>query len=72
MNKQGYLVNERAAVESCDLTPPDVGHLEVRVEQQVEAECQVFAGIVHSDVKMQFFLSQYQSIRQPKPVNTRK
>lgn len=64
-----YLVDERAAVEAGDLTPPDVRHLEVRVEQQVEAERQVFARVVHSNVEVQLLFPQDQSVGQPEPVN---
>lgn len=52
-----YLVNKSTAMESSDLTPSYVWYLEVCVQQQVETERQILAGVVHSDVEMQLFLT---------------
>jgi len=46
-------------VQSCDLASPDVRHLEVGVQQQIEAERVFSAGIVNADVEVQLLLAQY-------------
>lgn len=58
------LINEHAAVHAGDLTAPDVGHLEVGVQQHLAAERQLLAGVVHADVEVQLLLAQDQSVRQ--------
>jgi hypothetical protein len=57
MSVKKYLVYEGAAVEAGDLTAPYIRHLEVRMQQQIEAECQVFAGIINANVEVEFFLT---------------
>lgn len=60
------LVNERAAVEARDLAATDVGHFQVRVQQEVEGERDILRGIVDADVKVELFLAQDQAISDPK------
>jgi hypothetical protein len=65
-----HLIDECAAVQAGDLATSHVRHLEVRVQQQVEAECEFLAGVVHPYVEVQLFLSQDQPVREAKPAIT--
>lgn len=47
-----YLINKRASMKSGDLTLADIGNLKVCVQQQIEGERQVFAGIVDADMEV--------------------
>lgn len=47
-----------------DLTPADVGTLEVRVKQEVETECELFTGVVNPNIKVKFFLPKNESVGQ--------
>lgn len=51
------LVNESAAVEAGDLTPSHIRHFKIGVEEQVEAESQIFARIVGCYVEMQLLFA---------------
>ena len=59
------LVDERAAVEARDLAAPYVGHLQVRVQEEVERERDVLAGVVDANVEVQLLLAQDQAVRYP-------
>jgi hypothetical protein len=52
-----HLVDECAAMQASDLAAPYIRHLEVCVQQQVEAECKLLTGVVHPNVEMQLLLS---------------
>lgn len=41
----------------------DVGHLQVRVQEQIEGEGDVLAGVVDADVEVQLLLAQDQPVR---------
>lgn len=51
------LVDKRASMKTGDLASSDIRHLEVRVQQQIEAERVILARIVDADVKVQFLLA---------------
>lgn len=44
-------------MQASDLATSHVRHLEIRVQQQVEAECQLLAWVVHPYVEVQLLLS---------------
>jgi hypothetical protein len=52
-----HLINECASMQASDLATSHIRHLEIRVQQQVEAECQLLAWVVHPYVEVQLFLS---------------
>ena len=51
-----------------DLTAAHVRHLEVRVQQQIEAEGVILARIVDADVEVQLLLAQYQPVGKPERI----
>lgn len=57
-------------MQASNLATPHIRHLEVRVQQQVEAECQLLARVVHPYVEVQLFLSQDQPVSEAKPATT--
>ena len=57
-----HLVDKSASLQSSDLTPANIGHLEISVEQQIEREGDVLSDIVNADVKVQFFFTQNEPI----------
>lgn len=59
---QTHLIDKRTAVQSRDLTFTNVRNFQVRVEKQVEWECQLLGWIVNADVKVKLLLSQYDAI----------
>lgn len=61
------LVDEVAALETCDLTPPDIGHLQVCVQQHIESEAQLLAGVVDTDVEVEFLFPQDQAVGNAEP-----
>lgn len=54
-----YLVDKGATVKSGYLAPSNIRYFEVRVQQKIEAESVVLAGIVNTDVEMELLLPQY-------------
>lgn len=53
-------------MQAGNLTPSDVRDLQVCVQQQVERERQVLAGVVHPNVEVKFLLPEDQSVRYAK------
>jgi hypothetical protein len=52
-----HLINECASMQASDLATSHIRHLEICVQQQVEAECELLAWVVHTYVEVQLFLS---------------
>lgn len=55
-------------MQSGDLTLAHVRYLEVCVQQQIERERQVFAGVVDADMEVQFLLANDQPVGYPESV----
>lgn len=55
-------------MQASDLTTSHIGNFEICVQQQVEAKRQIFAGVVDTNIEMQFFLSKYEPIGETEPV----
>lgn len=60
------LVDERAPVQPRYLATAHIRHLQVCVQEQVERERNVLAGIIHANVEVQLLLSQDQAVSYPK------
>jgi hypothetical protein len=55
-------VNECAPVQPGHLAPSHVRALEVRVQEEVEVKGDVLAGVIHSNVHVQLFLAENESV----------
>lgn len=47
-----YLVDECASVQAGYLAPSNIWHFQIGVQQQIEWERQIFAGIIDADMEM--------------------
>lgn len=54
-----HLINECASVQPVDLATPYIGHFQVCMQQQIERECDIFAGIKDANVKVELLFAQY-------------
>lgn len=70
-NPNSNLIDKGTPVQARDLTPANVRHLQVRVQQQVERERNVLAGVVHADVKVELLFAQNQSVRDAESTESR-
>lgn len=54
-------------IQSVHLAPPHIGNFEVGVEEEVEVEGEVIAGVVDAYVEVKLFLAEYEAVGETKP-----